>query len=259
MAQTDYTTDNPSWLRQQFRIYRDLFVSQSLRLRGVQQLDVYGVSVQIDSPLIASRERSQLAREKYEISEINAIKKYLPDYRPVIELGASIGVIACFVNKRLQNPTQHIVIEPHPTIAALLIANRDRNQCQFKIVQAALAYTDTETIPLYLHESHTASSLQGSSTQSIAVATTTLQQILDEGQFQGVVLICDIEGMETDLVAHELHTLSTSVALIIIEVHERQLGAEKTQHMMTQLQDAGFTLRDHFSNVLVLENTGLTG
>lgn len=156
-------------LRLWIRRMRDWMVGELIRRGGKKSLTVYGLDINIDSDQIAHRELSHLARGIYEINEIKNIEKYMPPDYPVIELGGSLGVVACFCNKRLNDPSQHVVVEAHPHIASLLESNRDRNQCQFKVVQAAIAYGAEETTRLYLRESHTASSVSDVSENYVEV------------------------------------------------------------------------------------------
>jgi hypothetical protein len=53
------------------------------------------------------------------------------------------------------------------------------------------------------------------------------------------VLICDIEGGETDLLTH---ADLTGVRLIIVETHTWAVGAERTSAMMRKLILDGFSL-----------------
>ena len=43
-------------------------------------------------------------------------------------------------NRLLANPDKHVVVECNPTLVETLAKNRRINQCQFTLVQAALAY-----------------------------------------------------------------------------------------------------------------------
>src|SRR5262249_49486186 len=47
----------------------------------------------------------------YERAERDILKAYLDRSRPVVELGGSVGVVACVTNKLLRNPREHVVVE----------------------------------------------------------------------------------------------------------------------------------------------------
>ena len=68
-------------------------------------------------------------------------------------------------------------------------------------------------------------STQRPASQAVAVPATTLQSTLDEHGFDRCTLICDIEGMELEVVRCEAQTLADRVHVLIMEVHEENGGA----------------------------------
>src|SRR5271169_908321 len=54
-----------------------------------------GITVALDNPTIRSREKSNLFFGLYESSEIGLTRKWIPRGIPLIEFGASIGVVSC--------------------------------------------------------------------------------------------------------------------------------------------------------------------
>jgi hypothetical protein len=82
----------------------------------------------------------ELLTDKYEASERQAVARYLRRDIPVIELGGSMGVVACVTNKLLKNPTAHVVVEANPLAIPQLELNRKLNGHRFEIVNCAIAY-----------------------------------------------------------------------------------------------------------------------
>src|ERR1700761_1311871 len=82
----------------------------------------------------------ELITGKYELAERRAIARYLNRSMPVVELGGSMGVVACVTNKLLADPTRHVVVEANPTAIPQLEVNKKLNGRQFEIVNRAIAY-----------------------------------------------------------------------------------------------------------------------
>ena len=84
--------------------------------------------------------RAQLFTNNYEVEERRAVARYLRRDLPVVELGGSMGVVACVSNKLLKNKAAHLVVEANPLAIPHLELNRNLNRCQFEIINRAIAY-----------------------------------------------------------------------------------------------------------------------
>ena len=197
-----------------------------------------------------------LLSDLYEEPERKALRTFLDPELPVIELGACIGVVSCLTNRRLRRPEQHVVVEANPALLPLLEDNRARNDCRFEIVHAAVSY-GVETIKFNVDDNILASSVGGDERQAVTVATVTLERLLNEHGVARTTLICDIEGAELQLVEHELKTIGERVATIIMELHDRIVGQEQTQAMLSQLESAGFKIVSRDGDVVILEKSGV--
>lgn len=207
-----------------------------------------------------------LLSDLYEEPERKALRTFLNPELPVIELGGCIGVVSCLTNRRLRRPEQHVVVEANPALLPLLEENRARNDCRFEIVHAAVSY-GVDTIKFNVDDNILASSVGGDERRAaavatvtvatVAVATMTLERLLNEHGFARATLICDIEGAELQLVEHELKTIGERVPTIIMELHDRIVGQEQTQGMLSHLESAGFKIMSREGDVVVLEKSGV--
>jgi FkbM family methyltransferase len=210
-----------------------------------------GCKFSIAADRVPSNVIDLLLSDLYEEPERKALAKFVRPELPVIELGACIGVVSCLTNRRLRAPDKHVVVEANPALLPLLEQNRARNGCQFKIVNAAVSY-GAETIEFNVDDNILASSVHGGERQGVAVATTTLERLLNEHGFERATLICDIEGAELQLVENELKTLRERISTIVMELHDRIVGHEPTQQMLTRLTSAGFKTMSRDGDVVVL-------
>lgn len=185
---------------------------------------------------------SLLKTAMYELPERVAISRYLNPDLPVIELGASIGVVACTTNRRLHRKDQHVVVEANPSLIPHLAANHRRNRCGFEILHRALAY-GSESVDLWFNSGNplaTSAYVNGGAT--VRVETVTLEQIFQRRSFEIATLICDVEGSEFDLISKEAPLLAQRVGLLILELHERLLGPDRTRQVWERLTTIGFRL-----------------
>jgi FkbM family methyltransferase len=194
----------------------------------------------------------ELLTGRYEEPERSAARRYIRAEWPVVELGGCIGVVACITNKLLQDSRAHVVLEANPLAIPHLESNRDANGCSFKIVNRALAY-DSDSVTFSPLADLWGNSLlhDGSRLPPVTVATTQLRQILQEEQFDKYALICDIEGLEYELVSREPEALRRA-ELIIMEVHPHMIGEEKAQTVISTFVDLGFKTIDRSALVIVL-------
>jgi FkbM family methyltransferase len=231
------------------------WVGKLVELRG-NRVKVGGCEFSLDSPAIRTAHKSRLFFDfVYETPEREALERYLKPELPVVELGASIGVIACLTNKKLTDPRRHVVVEANPDLLRLLIENRDRNACRFSVMHGALGYGARET-RFYQHSDFLCGSLQHTSHKYVPVKTLGLGDVLDKFNYQRCTLICDIEGGEGDLIERELGLIAERVETLIIEIHEKVLGKEAVETFIHKLEDAGLTLVHKKWETYVFENSG---
>src|SRR5579863_4607697 len=114
-------------------LLRGLYMSQLINIEQLGKLaerfgDIArsdGLTISMDNPLLPARFKGTILLGWYENDERGMIQRNLPNDEPVIELGASIGVVACAANRRLLSPDQHVVVEASPELIPTLKKNRD--------------------------------------------------------------------------------------------------------------------------------------
>lgn len=214
----------------------------------------------------AGREmREMMLRGLHEKPEREALARFLDPSAPVVELGACIGVVACLVNRRLSDATRHVVVEANPDIVPTLAGNRERNDCRFEIVHAALAYGAGGEVTFHVAEDPLCSRVgggegAGDAARAITVPAVTLAEVLDGRGFGRCTLVCDIEGAEVELIRREPEVLRSRVATLFIETHDRLLGdAAPPGGTARALEELGFEAVYEGGDVYVFRNRLLGG
>ncbi len=196
--------------------------------------------------------RVDLLTNRYEVEERSAVKQYLPRSVPVVELGGSMGVVACVTNKLLSTPTAHVVVEANPFVLPHLRRSKELNHGGFTIVNKAIAY-GTEAIVFRPAADFFGSSVTRSGElDPVTVETITLGALVRERGFETFTLVCDIEGQEYEMILNEPEVLAKA-GLIIMETHARFIGEDKLRQMMEALREIGFRLVQESGFVVVLQ------
>jgi len=101
---------------------------------------------------------------------------------PTVELWGAIGGVACVVNKLLKHPHAHVVLQCNPVLLPTLQKNQQLNNSEFSIEPLALAYSPTVSFTISDHLM--LGSIRASSTRTLTVKATTLQQVLTNTNFR---------------------------------------------------------------------------
>jgi FkbM family methyltransferase len=196
--------------------------------------------------------RIELITRKYEAPERRLVARHIKRSLPVVELGGSMGVVACVTNKLLKDPTAHVVIEANPLAVPVLELNKKLNRSQFEIVNQAIAYGAT-SVTFHPSSKLCESSITIAGDQpAVSVQATQLSELVRQRGFSRFNLVCDIEGLEYELVCHEPEALKNA-EIIIMETHSRFIGEEKTSFAMSRLEQLGFRIVEKTGFVVVLE------
>ncbi len=196
--------------------------------------------------------RIELITRAYEGAERRMIARYVKRNLPVVELGGSMGVVACVTNKLLTDPTAHVVIEANPLAIPHLELNKKLNGCQFEIVNRAVAY-GVGSVTFQPSSNLCGNSITVAGDQpAVTVEATRLQELVRDRGFSRFNLICDIEGLEYELVCQEAAALECA-DIIIMETHARFMGEEKVRFMLSRLEELGFRIMEKTGFVVVLQ------
>ena len=88
----------------------------------------------------------EMLKDTYEINERWALGAVLDPGLPVIDCGASLGIVACLVNRRLTHPEHHVAVEANPDLLPVLARHRAMNGAQFQVLHAAVAYGAAQVV-----------------------------------------------------------------------------------------------------------------
>jgi FkbM family methyltransferase len=242
------------WYKQRFEM-DNWYVGRLVELTG-NCVRVDGVKLSVDSPLVTTRHKSTLLFQIYEMEERALTKRYIDPDLPTVEIGGSIGGVACVTSKLLRDPAAHVVVECNPLILPTLEKNRKLNGCEFVIEPFALAY-GADTISFAVAPDHfMKGGLYGDGPQ-VEVKTIMLRDIVEKYGFKVINLISDSEGGEVEMVDHDADIMRDRVKWFIVETHPAERGEATIAAMVSKLESLGFVTKEVQVDVLALRNTNL--
>ena len=240
---TDIIAGRLRWYKQSFQMDNWL-IGRLIELSG-NKVTLDGIRLSLDNPLIQTRHKSTIYFGIYEEEERAMSKRFLDPALPLIEIGGSIGGVACLTNKLINNPEAHVVVECNPLVLATLEENRVLNGCKFAIEPRALAY-GAETISFNVVTDHfMKGALGGSEGEKVTVGTVTLAEIVRAHNFESFNLISDSEGAEVDMVENEAELLRDRAKVILLETHAAARGQAAISKMIATLEEIGFKMVHH--------------
>lgn len=198
-----------------------------------------GCRFDVSHTSISHAMRSRLWRGRYEHSERAVLKAVLDPSRPVIELGGGLGVIAVLVNRRLRDPHRHVVVEANPSLIAVLERQKILNGAAFVIEHAALDYSGLRYAALPVDQEFIAARV-GTSGRALRVPAISFRDLVERYPWRDATLVCDIEGLEVDLVFREGDLIARHCAMVVVEIHPEFRSPQECRSVYEGLHSRGF-------------------
>jgi FkbM family methyltransferase len=231
--------------------YRDRVWIGKLVTLGGNELTLDGCRFTLSHPLITDKTRARFLRGRYERAERVLLRKWLDGSAPVIELGGGLGVVACLINRGLQHPDRHVVLEANPALIPLLHHHRTVNGGRFTVVHGAIDYSGRGSVALAVNRDFIAGRVDHAVVDATEVPAVTLRDLCRDYPYEDATLVCDIEGVETQLVAHDGDMLARRFRMLIVETHPQLRSAAECGAMAARLEQLGFVQVDTARTVCV--------
>jgi len=188
----------------------------------------------------------RMEQGRYESDEIKLLK-HIPNINKcsVLEIGGCLGVVSTILNKKLDDPQKHVVIEANPRLISYLEYNKKINNCSFLIKNAMIA-NDKDTNIFYSYDklvagsAHRMDDWESNKTEHF-IDIISLEDLRDQVKYDFDLLVMDIEGEELDFFKNYLHTYKFKY--ILFEMHTYPMmykGFDKECNSI--LDENGYTL-----------------
>lgn len=187
---------------------------------------------------------------KSEEDEKKSIDKYLNSNAVVLELGGCLGIISCYINEKLLNKKNHVVLEANPKLIRYLTTNRDLNNYSFQIHNKVIS--SEESVEFYIAKSIHSSLIKNKTLEKHLVEGTTIKKLQQECNLIFDTLIMDIEGAELELILNTNFN-ELKINTLIFELHDFNgtLSDKEVDRIKTKLEDQGFVFREKIDTSLI--------
>lgn len=169
----------------------------------------------------------------------------------ILELGGCLGFISVIVNKLLNNPHNHVVLEANPNVMKYLKYNKQINNCSFKLENVMLSNRSDGTFYSYdkliAGSSHRLDDVERNKTKHI-ITTTNLSGLEKKYNLTFDFLIMDIEGGELEFL--EDFTL-VNFKYMLIELHEHLMYSGFNNKCKELIEKSGMVIINRSNNVIL--------
>jgi FkbM family methyltransferase len=218
-----------------------------------------GLRVDTSYPAVTPVVKAMLFWNMYESAEIRFVQRYLKPDRDVVELGSSLGVMACQIRARIEPERKLVCVEASPQLAPVIQKNLALNGFtgHTTVVTGAIDYSGAETVSF----AEGGNTLQGQKAEAGAQTTSTpavtLEKLLADHQINDYALVCDIEGAEAGIIFQGQGSLR-SCRQIVIELHDAECNGRRVS--VDEMADAlvqqhGFRQVDRYGTVCVFDRS----
>lgn len=201
-------------------------------------VNFHGAQVNIKNPFLPYRVRAAVFWNLYESAEARLLKQWLPKDIPVIELGASLGIISKLIRHLTRQPIY--CVEANPLLISSIGFNLDSEKnSKHYIIQKAIHYSE-DFVTFTWNEGD---NLTGRIDQAGAerVECITVSAIIQANQWSDIALVMDIEGAEIEIIKEDVQGLQCC-KIIIAELHTSYFGDRfyTVEDLSVLIQDRGF-------------------
>tara|TARA_B100001094_G_C18191150_1_gene807320 strand:- start:244 stop:1383 length:1140 start_codon:yes stop_codon:yes gene_type:complete len=184
---------------------------------------------------------------KMEVEDQQKAKTWISKNDIVLELGGRYGTVSHIINKKLNNPNNHVVVEPDERAWRCLENNRNSNSCKFHIVKGFISNEKLSLTNLNAwfggYGSH---SIKDNSSNT---PNYTLADIKNKYNLNFNTLFADCEGFLPTFLDENPDVLDSFYKIIFEADRIKDLPEGIYDEVKKKLQSKGFTCREsgHFN------------
>jgi len=197
----------------------------------------------------------------YERAEIAAVHRWLQAGLPVVDLGASIGVVSAHVARRVSPGGRLVCVEPNAALHEVIRANVEANApgTRLDVIGGAVAYDTGETTPFLAARRNIDSRVASGATEagaSVDVPTVHLAGLLQQQDIQDYALVMDIEGGEAGILFKDAEALA-GCRVGVAELHQTTLDGKdiSVEDLVQRLRHLGFEIHFRHGPVVAFSRT----
>jgi len=229
------------------KLNRRLWLALRSRMgRETETFVPHGVPVKLPAG-IDDTIRYFLARGRpYEADEAALVRELLSPGTHVAELGGCRGIVPALIRSRIGPDARHVVVEANPRLHAVCAENAGRGAAPgaFTCLSAAIDYSGAAKVRFEVPGNAHVGRVGTVGTALAEVPAITLAEVMDHLPAETPrALVCDIEGAEEAMIAHDGARLR-EFETIILETHPGAYdgGRAARDALLQEVCAHGFTL-----------------
>lgn len=195
-------------------------------------------------PAISPEMRHILYFNKYEVPELEILRRTLEPTDRVLEVGGGIGFLSTFL-ARVCGERNVTTVEANPDLEPIIRRNHELNGVAPRLILAAATCdARSETATLFLAENFWATSTVPREAKKTIVPTVDLNRLIDD--LMPSYLILDVEGAEVGM-AEALRL--DGVEKLLVELHPHVTGSDAANVVVQHFVRSGFLVDFYLSKL----------
>ncbi|MDH3236916.1 MAG: FkbM family methyltransferase [Deltaproteobacteria bacterium] len=223
--------------------------------------EIDGVKIPVRSSPLSPSMRRRLFRGRYETAERDLVNRFVRKGDRILEIGASIGILTCFLAKAAGARGRIVCVEANAALKPYFDRQLKLNGVIAELVNVLCCPLWSEAVPsefasqTFLPSADNLSGrMDGASGNGIVVPWKTAHALCKERDLEPTVVVVDIEGAERVWTRYP-PGFPPSVGTVIVEFHPKAIGVDIAGRAIQAIVDSGFVVAGMSETVLAFRRT----
>jgi FkbM family methyltransferase len=210
--------------------------------------EIEGIRIPVRGSPLSPRMRRRLFRGLYETAERDLVQRFVRRGDRILEIGASLGILTCFLAKSAGEQGRIVSVEPNAALKPHFDRQLRLNGIAAELVNVLCCPLWSEAVPPEFSSQtflpsvdNLSGRMAGASENGIAIPWKTASAICAERNLEPSVVIVDVEGTEK-VWTRRPPGFPPSVRTVIVEFHPKITGADVAGGAIQAILDSGFTV-----------------
>ena len=232
-----------------------------LSIPGMQRdiVEIDGIKVRVNDLPTSRKIRRHLRRGQYENPEREMVKKFLRPGDQVLELGASLGVVACFIGRQTDPGGRLVSVEPNIDLKPFFERQMELNGYRSNWINVLCCPIWESELPsltalkvYFPSEDNRLGRAKPSAQGGRDIPWETAEAVCQDYSLEPDAVVMDIEGAE-EVWTKIPPSFPPSVRIVIAEFHHQIYGIETSAQAVQAVLDDGFKMAAYQHSVIAFE------
>lgn len=195
----------------------------------------------------------------YETAERELVQAFIRPGDQILEIGASIGIVTCFLAHRAGDNATIVSVEPDASLRPYFERQLRLNGIRAELLHALCCPLWNQSIPQGLASRHfvpdrdnLCGGVAASDEAQMSVRWITAESACSETGLQPSALVVDVEGTESVWTDHPPN-FPESLSTVILEVHPHLIGIKLAGKVVQAVVGEGFQVAGIRNNVFAFQ------